>query len=310
MSTASVIPRLQRDSAQGTRDLLAGEPARQRAASSVGHVHPLSVRRQDISFTDVAPGRVEIAIIVTNGGSSRSRTTPALIQAAPLGAFVPWRPLKVLQVPALEPGESVVLRTEAQRPMPRPLESPGRLPPSRLLTALDLIDDEPPTPGAAPASRPGRPLPASTLDLLTGPGTYWAGNLNVFIGGQSVERHVAKALRIVPGRPNVAMFFVGSQPDAYRFDLQGVGPDWEAAIVDPLRASRLSRSRRDGTVIPLGAWTSFPGHKLLMLALRPPANCREEHVEVHVTQHSTQKTAVVEFSFDPQASGPGCYLVA
>ena len=41
---------------------------------------------------------------------------------------------------------------------------------------------------------------------------------------------------------------------------------------------------------------------------RPPVVVRAD-VEVHVTQRSTRKTAVVEFSFDPRAVGPGCYVV-
>jgi hypothetical protein len=71
----------------------------------------------------------------------------------------------------------------------------------------------------------------------------------------------------------------------------------------------MSRGLKDGTAIPLGTWTSLRGPAMLLLVLRPPANCREANVEVHVTQHSTRKTAVVEFSFDPRASGPGCYVV-
>jgi hypothetical protein len=51
------------------------------------------------------------------------------------------------------------------------------------------------------------------------------------------------------------------------------------------------------------------GASIIFLALRPPANCREVNVDVHVTQLSTQKSAVVEFSFDATAAGPGCYVV-
>ena len=46
-----------------------------------------------------------------------------------------------------------------------------------------------------------------------------------------------------------------------------------------------------------------------MMALRPPAGCREAAVEVHVCQQSTQQTAVVEFTFDARAAGPGCYVI-
>ncbi len=47
----------------------------------------------------------------------------------------------------------------------------------------------------------------------------------------------------------------------------------------------------------------------MLLAMCPPEGCRQGNVEVHVTQRSTGKTAIVEFSFDAAAAGPGCYVV-
>jgi hypothetical protein len=275
----------------------------------------LVVRRQDLQFTDVGPGRVQITITVTNLGTSRSQASRALIQAAALGAFVDWRPLAVLSVPALEVGESALLRTEAQRVILDPQGSIDRLPPGRLLTALGFDEEEGRTGrkradgSGAPPTRQSRALPPSALELLTDPNTHWAGNINVFVAGKAFERHLAKALRIFPARTNVAMFVVGGGPDSYRFDLLGVGPDWDAAIVDPMNARSLSRGMSDGTAIEPGSWHALRSHSLLFLALRPPAGCREGDVEVHVTKQSTRQTAVVEFSFDPGAVGPGCYVV-
>jgi hypothetical protein len=145
--------------------------------------------------------------------------------------------------------------------------------------------------------------------LLTGTNTYWAGNLNVFVGGKDVERHMARALRILPERTNVAMFVVGGGPDSYRFDLVGLGPDWNAVIIDPMNAASLSRGISRGTAIEPGSWLSLRSNSLLFLALRPPSQCSAGEVEVHVTQRSTRKTAVVEFSFDSRSLGPGCYVV-
>jgi hypothetical protein len=48
---------------------------------------------------------------------------------------------------------------------------------------------------------------------------------------------------------------------------------------------------------------------MLMLALQPPATAEAGQVEVHVRQRSTGRTAVVEFSLDARAAGPGCYVV-
>ncbi len=74
-------------------------------------------------------------------------------------------------------------------------------------------------------------------------------------------------------------------------------------------APLLSGGLSHGTLIDLGTWVPMHCNSLVFMALRPPANCREANVEVHVTQRSTQETAVVEFSFDARAAGPGCYVV-
>jgi hypothetical protein len=309
----------------------------------------LIVARQDITFTDVDRDRVQIAITVTNAGASRSRSDLAIVRAAPFGAFVNWQMLTALPVPPLDPGESTVLRTDAGRVFPRPAGSPDRVSPGRLLTAMDSGD--PNGPGVfsgtwwsrltkktrSPFSRPERsdlpssrvrssprllsvdvqaapqppPLPASPFDMLTGSDTYWAGNLNVFIGGTDVERHMAKALRIVPGCTNAAMFIVGdgNVPDWYRFDLIGLGPDWQGGIFNPMLARSLQNGVCEGTRIEPGTWNKLSCRSLLLLALKPPARCDLGNVEIHVTQRSTERTAVVEFSFDPRALGPGCYVV-
>jgi hypothetical protein len=47
----------------------------------------------------------------------------------------------------------------------------------------------------------------------------------------------------------------------------------------------------------------------MMLALCPPKDCGSGTVEVHVEQRSTGQSAVVEFSLDPNAAGPGCFVV-
>jgi len=307
MATALASSRLHQAPSRGLKEVMTNDRVASSDASPREQEARLIVRRQDIEFTDVGPGRVEIAVTVTNDGPRRSPKALAVLQAAPLGAFVDWRPLTVLRVPALETGESAVLRTEADRVIPKPLGPPDRLPPARLLTALDFGEREPGKAVAPPSVRPK--LPPSPIDLLTGPNTYWAGNINIFVGGKAVERHMAKALRILPERTNVAAFFVGGGPDYYRFDLLGLGPDWHASIVDAGNATSMAQRRFDRTAIEPGSWISFGTHSFLFLALRPPANCRQADVEVHVTQRSTQKTAVVEFSFDPQAAGPGCYVV-
>jgi hypothetical protein len=307
MPTATTTARLSNSKSDPTEDQLTIDPGAAIHAPPREFAGQLIVRRQDIGFADTSPGRVEISFGVTNTGPRRSRGTLALVQAAPLGAFVNWRPVAAAAVPALEPGESAVVRAEVERAIPKPLGPPDRLPPARLLTALDSDDDKPRSGAQSPFGRPM--LPPNPFDLLIGPNTHWAGNLNVFIGRQAVERHMTKSLRIVPERTNVVMFVVGCGPDSYRFDLVGVASSWNAMIIDPTRAPSLSLGLSDGRAIEPGSWVSLSQRALLFLVLRPPANCCQINVEAHVTQLSTQKSAVVEFSFDPKAAGPGCYVV-
>ncbi len=57
----------------------------------------LIVERADIQFSDISPGRVAVAVLVRNDGDEPSAPTAAVLSAAPLGAFVPWRPLAVVR---------------------------------------------------------------------------------------------------------------------------------------------------------------------------------------------------------------------
>jgi hypothetical protein len=280
----------------------------------------LHLERTDIVFADVAPGLVGIEITVRNLGRGTSAPTPVLVKAAPLGAFVPWQPLTVLSLPALSPGEAFVLRTRAVRPRPTPLGDPGRLPPRRLLTALGMNDersgrDTGRANALALALRQqltagmAGPLPADLHELLGRGNPHWAGNLNVFLGRTPVERHVAQALRVYPGRPNLAMFVLGTGPDAYAFHLEGTAADWEAKLYDLTDRQALELRQGPEAALPEVQWIEMTGHRAIMLALVPPEGCPAGSVEVHVRQRSSGRTAVVEFSLDPNAAGPGCFVV-
>lgn len=72
----------------------------------------LRVEREDIRFYNIAPDRLRIEVRVHNRGSDASQPEAMLLEAAPLGAFVPWRPLQRLQVPVIAAGESQVVSTE------------------------------------------------------------------------------------------------------------------------------------------------------------------------------------------------------
>ncbi len=106
------------------------------------------------------------------------------------------------------------------------------------------------------------------------------------------------------------MFCVGSGRDAYAFDIKGTDPRWECVLYDTkcFRQSLVECLDNDQRVAPL-EWIETSGMALMILAIAPPEDCREGRVEVHVGQRSTGKSAVVEFSMDARAKGPGCYVV-
>jgi len=200
-----------------------------------------------------------------------------------------------------------------------------RVPPMTVLKALSAVPDEPsPKPSAgvsallnlmrgrandsATAKSPF--LPADLWDLFGRAQPHWAGNINVFVGGRAVERHVAKALRIYSGLTNLAMFVVGGtgKRDAYMFDLVGLASDWVAALHDVTGSKTLVVRSSDRPVQEKQWVEAVSGMMLVMLAVRPPMICEEGKLQVHVTRRSCRKTAKVEFDLDPTAQGAGCYV--
>ena len=285
----------------------------------------LIVEPTDITFEDLNSNTVMIRVTIRNESEHRSTPTTVRLESAPFGAFVPWRPLATLPVPALGPGESRELSVTAKRPHPTPLGDFNRVPPMNVFKALSAAPDEPsPKPGAgvsallnlmrgrandtATAKSPF--LPADLWDLFGRAQPHWAGNINVFVGNRAVERHVAKALRIYSGHTNLAMFVVGSagKRDAYMFDLVGLASDWIAALHDVSGAKTLVVRSSDRPVQEKKWVEAVSGMMLVMLAVRPPMVCEVGKLQVHVTRRSCQKTAMVEFDLDPTAQGAGCYV--
>jgi hypothetical protein len=289
----------------------------------------LLVERTGISFHDLAGDRVRISVVVHNAGEQRSAPTPMRLESAPLGAFVPWRPLAQLVVPALQPGESRELSAEVKRPRPTPLGNFNRIPPKKLITAVNSPDQPSSQPGVGimgllnflrrgqqPGGLSGKDLSGGSSlapdlwDLLSRGQPHWAGNINVFVGARAVERHLARALRVYPGRTNLAMFLVGGpgRHEGYAFELVGLDSDWKAALHDVRNNRSLTIAPQD-VPIQESEWVESDGGLVVMLATYPPAGCETGNLEVHVTRRSTGKTAIVEFGLDPRAQGTGCYFV-
>lgn len=284
----------------------------------------LSVERTDISFHDVAGDKVRIQVTVSNTGTRLSQQTTMRLESAPLGAFVPWQPLAQLVVPALEPGESRTLTIDMKRPRPAPLGDFNRVPPKKLLTAISA--DQPPQRarngliailglldrGQKSPSRDMDRKDSLAPDLwdMVGRGQpHWAGNINVFIGRKPVERHLSRALRIYPGRTNMAMFIVGEprKPDAYSFEIVGLSSDWKTALYDTTNNQNLLADHSRAPIKEM-QWVEAR-NLMVMLATQPPIQCKVGKLEVHVTRRSSGTTAIVEFDLDPGAEGAGCYVV-
>lgn len=279
------------------------------------------IRRTDIEFHNLTPERVRIGVRVFNAGNTATEPTLMRLQAAPLGAFVAWSDLVTLPVPSIPAYDSVEVSTEVAAP-PRPrTQDAFQAPPRMPWTAVAHDDDSPQRPEGSSRSLLGRSsnrpqarqggaaqLPANPLDLFGEPGVHWAGNINVLIGDQAVERHLAQALRIYPGRTNLAMFVVGDGRDRYQFELAGSGAAWDSALYDFANFGAFV-SGRASQQVPLSQWVSFQRKTRLLLAMVPPGDCDSGSVEIHVRQESTGRDAVVEFSLDSRAAGAGCYTV-
>jgi hypothetical protein len=285
----------------------------------------LTVEREDIRFYNLTRDRVQIEITVRNSSYTRTDPTVLHIQSAPLGAFLPWRPLRRLELPALEPGEESLLQTEAARRPVRPLGKFPKVTPEAILDALlgdKPTDFRPSARGNVPprrdliwggstrtaGDRQGRLAP-DVFDYLEQGNPHWAGNINVFIGRRAVERHLARGLRIYPGRVNMAMFCVGCGPDAYSFTIQGSSLAQDASLLHMTGARCVESGISAGAEIPWREWVETHCTLLLMLAMQVPSTCEEGDVRVHVDQRSTGKSTAVEFSLDARAAGPGCYVV-
>jgi hypothetical protein len=279
-------------------------------------VEQLYISPAGFSFHNTAYNRVAIEVTVHNPSAERSLPTTMVVQAAPLGAFVPWSHLTSVVVPEIEPYGQVQVETRATTPQSTLLGNLEEVTPQQLLNALDR-------PQAAPVELfdglwSNWPLDLSIIDpmnlpedplaLLGRANPHWAGNINVFIGNCAVECHRAKALRIYPGRTNLAVFLVGSGRDAYAFRLTGVEPAWNVKLYSMTTTKSVLNLESGPLISPL-KWIDGRKVRLVRLSISPPKECRKGKVEVHVTQKSTSQRAVIEFSLDPHAAGPGCFTI-
>jgi hypothetical protein len=281
----------------------------------------LRLDRQDIVFYNVAERRVRIQVTIHNDGDADSRPTFAQIQSADFGAFLPWRPLTRLPVPAIVAGDSVTLQIDAEI---APLTADTLRPPAaksrttenpadhrresmpllirRALNAFMEVRSRGAQP--RPVPRPGMRLSPDIYEVDGRPLPNWAGNLNVFVGRESVERHMARGLRIDPGCVNLAHFHVGSGPDAYSFEMPTVPEGWKVSLTHGERSMFFATDP-----ITPGTWIEARRSFHVMALMELPESCAKGSVEITVQQRSTGKEAVVEFELDADGPGSGCHMI-
>ncbi|MGH7151052.1 MAG: hypothetical protein ACREIU_10155 [Planctomycetota bacterium] len=165
------------------------------ASDSRARVLP-ALSPEGIRWRTVGSDSVEILIDVENPEEEPTEADDLVIQSAPLGAFVPFKPVTRVAVSALAPGERRRLNV---------------LVPRRALAGLVLG-------GLQALFRPLR-----SLD--------WIGNLNVHFHKapeRSVEVHRALELRVPPGRKVGVGMILPRDRSQYETEVRCSDDDWQA----------------------------------------------------------------------------------
>ncbi|HKQ56294.1 MAG TPA: hypothetical protein VJY35_00365 [Candidatus Eisenbacteria bacterium] len=209
-------------------------------------------------------GCLEVSIDLLNASAEPTEDAELVIEAAPLGAFVPFEPGTRIAVAGFEPWERrrVVARIpiEGLRGVTRMLALCTQVEIDRLVQA-------------------GEPGYEERIEELQGAmealrDAEWAGNLNVYFDRApeaSVEVHRALDLKVEAGRRLLFMFVLPS-PGAYRCEPVGSNPEWGAEVM---------------------RWMGP-----LLMVTAPAAVGRRASVEVRVTREADGRMVPVVFSFE------------
>jgi hypothetical protein len=257
--------------------------------------------REGIRWRGGVGGRpLEMEIDFLNPGRTFSEPSSARIDIAPFGAFVPGQPLATAAVPSLPPGGVWTFRTAvASGDLPSWAErgtSPPAAPPR---WERPFIDPGLPRTSAVWSWKSiplrGKRTLRGILDLrnFIQPGAHFIGNLNVFVAAdRPVERHSARAVELLAGRPNLGMFCIGDGQQAeYRFQQAVCEPGWSMEL-QPYAWDRPEPITRGGAV----------------LIIVPPPKAESGKAAVRVDRVSTGESTLVEFELEVGASGSKCYF--
>jgi hypothetical protein len=268
----------------------------------------LDVQREDIRFGNIKPGLVWLEVEVHNRGTRASMVAPMEVRVAPFGAFVTSKTLEVLVVPSIPAGSSTIVRTLYQDDGNGNLSRTGAAG-RRGALKLDRLRRQQDPQSALQSSSSERGFREAVKRLLEQAGgtgielvhavlsgtARWAGNFDVHIGTAEAERHVASAIQLVPGKRNVAMFFVGRRTENFIFDLQGDAAEWNAGLFEIMG------------VLPLGTPQRLSPRSMISLSVTPPSGTTKGLLAVGVTREETGQRALVEFGFGVDTIPPGCF---
>jgi len=181
------------------------------SAASSPRTGRASLTRERITWRTIG-SEVEILIDLVNEESEATEPGTLVIEAAPLGAFVPGRLVAKVPVGAIAAGGFLrVARSVARTALP----------------ASDLRR-------IAMDGGFGPNFPPDGLDLITT--TQWAGNLNVWFESapeQAVEVHRALDLKVAAGRYTAVGVYAPDSRAGFHVDVECMGAGWMAEVVHP-----------------------------------------------------------------------------
>jgi hypothetical protein len=183
----------------------------------------------DLTFHELGepPGLVEICFTVYNVGNTTSPPELAQVRAAELGAFLEWVELLDVEIPPLQPGESIQLCVEAAN------ECHYQNCPANELCFPDCG-------GPAKVDRlgpnvviPPPPLPPPPPGVFPCPPVIWGGNIDIFWNGaQQAVLHLMQPITGALGHPTYVHVCIGDfTMDNYTWALSFNCPGWSASFV-------------------------------------------------------------------------------
>ena len=277
----------------------------------------LCVEREDIQFYNVAPDRLRIEVTVHNRGYVASQPKLMLLEAAPLGAFVTWKPLQRLQVPVIAAGESQRVSTEVNLAAE---DSPGenRTREDEAVAIRRFNQAISDVAGATQQLISARNLsamdPSRTANRAN---KHWAGNINVLLDNKAVERHQAHGLRVHPGIENWALFNLGSRKgEEYIFTFDNTGAEWATKLfhLPNVRDEHMAVHEVQKGFEHLGQGiesggliVTSTGFTWMAAMVSPPEDSTEGKLNIDIRELSSGRNAIVEFQMMANAQGRGLY---